>query len=283
MGLTRALLKFRGYIFGVTFDPTQGAPVEEPIFDPYQGAQGPQPSAPSPSRVRHRLLVFAAFISLFSTVGALALVGWGYWQWRHHLLAQQDQDGGDEDSSTKRTGLPADDPAESTSPTTQGSNDKPVPAVPDDTRVMRRGSIDVVDIGLSSPSLLEALKAQQRLAKAKGQRLLLMTTGSECSPCRGLDRSLDHPAMQQALAGVRLVRVDLKAFKEELGELRMPTNLYPAFFMLGPDLMPLDGIHGGEWDEDIADNIAPVLGPFVRGEYKQRRHEWSPTTGGVSL
>jgi hypothetical protein len=222
--------------------------------------------------------------SLCSTVVALSVVGWGYWQWRQQQLAQQQQEQSDEESSTKRTGLPAaEDPPETPAASPGSSGDKPMAAVPDETRIVRRGSLEVVDIGLSAPSLRQALEAQERVARVKGQRVLLMTTGSECSPCRGLDRALEQPQMQQALAGVRLVRVDLKAFKEELGELRMPTNLYPAFFMLGSDLTPLDGIHGGEWDEDIAENIAPVLGPFVRGEYRQRRHEWSPTTGGVSL
>jgi hypothetical protein len=81
-----------------------------------------------------------------------------------------------------------------------------------------------------------------------------------------------------------LVRVDLNVFGDELKQLRMPTNLYPAFFLLGPDNRPIDAVHGGEWDDDVAENIAPVLGAFVRGEYKKRRHpEWSPTTTSVPL
>ena len=90
--------------------------------------------------------------------------------------------------------------------------------------------------------------------------------------------------MQQALRDVRLVRVDLEVFREELERLRIPTRLYPGFFMIGPDTRPVDAIHGGEWDEDVAENIAPVLGSFVRGQYTERRHaEWSPTTTSVPL
>ena len=46
-----------------------------------------------------------------------------------------------------------------------------------------------------------------------------------------------------------------------------------------------DGINGGEWDDDIAINIAPVLGPFVRGTYAKRRSPWKklPRPGGTVL
>ena len=38
-------------------------------------------------------------------------------------------------------------------------------------------------------------------------------------------------------------------------------------------------IHGGEWDDDIPPNIAPVLGAFVRGKYGTRRYPWQPLPG----
>jgi hypothetical protein len=225
-----------------------------------------------------------ALTSLLGTFAAVGAVGWGYFYWSQLVTAQNEEPSEEEEPETKRAGLPAEEPAEQPSkPTNASGGDKPVPSVPDDTRMETRGGIDVVDVGLSSPSLDKALRAQHLLARAKRQTLLVMTTGADCAPCRGVARSLDDPLMQQALSGVRLVRVDLKAFKEELTELRMPTSLYPAFFLVGDDLTPLDGVHGGEWDDDIAANIAPVLGPFLRGEYKQRRHEWSPTNDGISL
>ena len=50
--------------------------------------------------------------------------------------------------------------------------------------------------------------------------------------------------------------------------------LVPAFVLLDEHNRPTDYVHGGEWDADIAPNIAPVLGDFMRGQYKQRRHPW---------
>jgi hypothetical protein len=37
-----------------------------------------------------------------------------------------------------------------------------------------------------------------------------------------------------------------------------------------------DLIDGGEWDADVPENIAPVLGAFVRGTYSNRRHARAP-------
>jgi hypothetical protein len=179
-------------------------------------------------------------------------------------------------------GQDADEPGDKGSKASAGDS-SPVASVPDDTKIERLGKIEVVDVGLSSRGLKEVLLTQSSLARAGAKRVLVMTTGRECQPCQGVATSLEDSRMQQALAGVRLVRVDLKVFKEELAALKMSVDVYPAFFLLGEDMTPIDGIHGGEWDADVPRNIAPVLRGFVKGEYLERRHNWSPTTGGVSI
>jgi len=80
--------------------------------------------------------------------------------------------------------------------------------------------------------------------------------------------------MQSALQKVRLVRLNVRDFSIQLKHLNVPVEKIPGFALLGSDLGPSDYVHGGEWDADIARNIAPVLGKFVRGEYKNRRHPW---------
>ncbi len=145
-----------------------------------------------------------------------------------------------------------------------------------DTRV---GAVPVVDIGLSEPSLEAALRKQRTLAERDGHKLVLQTTSTTCRPCQGVAAALTDPKMQAALAGVRLVRVDVHDFHEELTEMGIPHESIPGFFFLGTDLSPRDGIHGGEWDDDTADNIAPVVGPFVRGTYVRRRHPFAAPRG----
>ena len=90
--------------------------------------------------------------------------------------------------------------------------------------------------------------------------------------------------MQRALARVRLVRLDTAEFDVDLAELRVPHEAIPGFFLLAPDLTPRDGVDGGEWGDDVAANIAPVLGPFVRGTYEKRKQPWHALPpSGVSL
>jgi hypothetical protein len=160
----------------------------------------------------------------------------------------------------------------------------PAISAPKQTRTRVEGAITVVDVGVAVTSLSEELAKQRAEASTAGQTVLVMTTAAPCDPCRGVDASLRDPLVQTALARIRLVRIDIPAFHDELDGLRVPHERFPGFFLLAPDLSPRDGIDGGEWDDDIARNIAPVLGAFVRGKYSSRREAWKPLPGtGVSL
>ncbi|MBW2459037.1 MAG: hypothetical protein JRI68_31345 [Deltaproteobacteria bacterium] len=225
------------------------------------------------------MLLFVAVTSLLALFGAMGLVGWGVFQYRQLLAAQESAAADDdEEGAIKSAGLPVkqddddDDNAESTAT-----------GAPSQTVTATVGNIEVVDLGKSAAALQTSLIVQSALAAAKGKTVLVMTTRARCGPCRGVESALSDPLMQEALAGVRLVRIDLHVFREELADLKMATDLYPGFFLLGPDMRPWDGIHGGEWDEDVARNIAPVLSAFVKGEYTTRRQDWSATTDSIVL
>ena len=100
-----------------------------------------------------------------------------------------------------------------------------------------------------------------------------------CRPCLGVAASLADPKMQRALEKVRLVRVDVSDFRDDLLQLGMTAklvDLMPTFILLDVDLSPLDAVSGGEWDDDTADNIAPVLNQFARGTLTKRREHWTP-------
>jgi hypothetical protein len=149
------------------------------------------------------------------------------------------------------------------------------------TRVEKNGSITVVDVGLSVSSLAHEFAHQRAEAAAADETLLVMTTATACDPCRGVDEALRDPRLQSALGHVRLVRVDCQAFDDDLAALRVPTDRFPGFFLLASDLTPRDGIDGGEWDDDVAANIAPVLGAFVRNKYVVRRQGFRPVPAPV--
>jgi hypothetical protein len=216
------------------------------------------------------------------SLGVLLSVGWataialGVWTWRLHH--------GGEVASSQPEGEPSPEPVSAASPAAplqgaQPPTPSPAGCAPPQTTYRRVGGLSIVDIGVDVSALGEELAKQRAEAQLQGEKVLVMTTSDPCEPCRGVDRSLGDPLMQTALRSVRLIRVDIDVFKEDLDQLKMPRRLHPGFFLLAPDLTPRDGINGGEWDDDIARNIAPVLGAFVRGQYATRRHPWQPLPG----
>ncbi len=140
------------------------------------------------------------------------------------------------------------------------------------------GEITVVDVNRSIPSLGAELERQRKVAEERGERLLLWLVVPECAPCQGVETALHDPRMQEALQKVRLVRLNAADFQIELHRMHVPTHAIPGFALLGKNGRPVDYVHGGEWDADIAQNIAPVLGGFIRGNYIDRRYPWR---GGI--
>ncbi len=147
----------------------------------------------------------------------------------------------------------------------------PQGTVPQTTEERTVGDVVVVEVGVKEPNLKQFLVAQQTLAKASGKEVMIMTTRSGCDPCNGVMNALPDPLMQQALGKVRLVRVDIEVFRQELERMGITTSVMPVFALLRADGSPRDAIDGGEWGEDIPANVAPVLGPFVKGELKNRK------------
>lgn len=221
-------------------------------------------------------------------LGAVMTMAWGAalstWAWAHRYGEDIVTERGDDTPAVARPGErsrgPRGAPAPSPAP---GPAEAPAKilgeGVPKTTQSKREGAIGVIDVGISVTSLSEELAKQRAEAAKMGETLLLMTTASRCDPCRGVDRALADPLLQTALARIRLVRVDVEVFHEDLELLKVPHEAIPGFFLLSPDLTPRDGINGGEWDADIAPNIAPVLGAFVRGRYGARKKAWAPLPG----
>jgi hypothetical protein len=233
-------------------------------------------------RERHRASVRLATFGI--VLGVILLPAWGvglsYFVWSRVLRAQEP---GFEPVVPRRApSPPVPDPREPRDPRAPRGRSPSGPAVP--TRVEHQGRITIIDVGSSSPSLADELADQRAAASAAHETLVLMTTADGCAPCRGVDASLKDPLLQGALGGVRLVRVDIVAFHDDLDALHIPHDKIPGFFLLAVDFTPRDGVDGGEWDDDIPRNIAPVLGPFVRGQYKKRRTPWRPLPGaGINL
>jgi hypothetical protein len=141
-------------------------------------------------------------------------------------------------------------------------------------REHRIGDIVLVDIGAEIVSLDEEIDRQRGLAMHSHERLLVWLVVQDCKSCNAVEASLPSLDVQRALGRARLVRLDAVEFLAELSRLGVPMDAFPAFVLLGRDGHAADYLHDGEWDEDVPENIAPVLKSFVEGTYSRRRSPW---------
>jgi hypothetical protein len=136
------------------------------------------------------------------------------------------------------------------------------------------GAITVVDLGADSGALSQIFQSQYEKAEASGGRVLAFVVGPDCSPCNGVSLALTDSRIQRALGGWRIVRVDVRERADELTLLGIPVETIPGLALLAPGARTADYLHGGEWDADIPDNIAPVLTDFVTQGHRPRRYPW---------
>jgi hypothetical protein len=136
------------------------------------------------------------------------------------------------------------------------------------------GRITLVDLGADAGPLARALTREFDEAQAERAKAIVFVVGPDCSPCNGVALALRDARLQKALAGVRLVRIDASERAGELELLGIPTDNIPGFALLAPGARPEDYLHGGEWDADIPDNIAPVLIDLVVRGHRPRRYPW---------
>jgi hypothetical protein len=244
--------------------PSSGDP--DSIADPYVlgPLRGAVPQPPAPPRRYRSTLVTAA-------LGLALVVSWGT---GIGLLVQRVFW-----APTDPVAAVAGGPRRASLPPSPARASIPGAAVPRATTTIERGAITVVDVGVGASSLADELARQRAAARDAHETMVVMTTILDSPTSASLFEALSDPRMQAALARVRLVRVDIKVFVEDLDSLDIPRVGYPSFFVLGPDLRPRDGIDADEWDENIPENMAPVLSAFVRGTLTKRRTPWQARSG----
>lgn len=165
--------------------------------------------------------------------------------------------------------VPAPAPAPGAPPAEVAEAEPSLPVLP-----AQVGKIAIVEAN-GSRALEAQLLAQLAESKAAGEQVVLWTVTTDCEPCDAVGRALPDARMQKALGKVRLVRADAASFHVELRRLGVPIESFPGFTLLDSQARAQDYIHGGEWDDDIPANIAPVLEKFVKHAFAGRRHPWS--------
>jgi len=132
------------------------------------------------------------------------------------------------------------------------------------------GSVHVVDLKSSGGSLRTQLVLELAAAKGDGDKLLVITAARTCAACDEIFASFIDYDVQDSLRHVRVVRVDVDQFPTELAGLGMDKPGLPWFFRYDDQMKLIDAISADEWDDNDAENIAPVLKRFVAGTYKHR-------------
>jgi hypothetical protein len=96
--------------------------------------------------------------------------------------------------------------------------------------------------------------------------------------CGEIARAMREPDLQTTLASVRLVRVDVDELAAEIAPLGMKERTLPWFYLVDAKGAPRDAISADEWDDNEAEEIAPVLESFLEGKLRARRKAWRGTT-----
>jgi hypothetical protein len=154
----------------------------------------------------------------------------------------------------------------------------PSPSAMAATSATLGGRPQVVDLHTSGGALRSQLVTQASSAQQKGEAILVETSAKSCDPCSEIELAVPDPTVQDALSKVRLLRVDVAEFRTELAGLRMNEPTVPWFYLLDTRGQPRDAISADEWDDNDAENIAPVLGAFVHGKLQPRRTSWRGRT-----
>jgi hypothetical protein len=144
---------------------------------------------------------------------------------------------------------------------------------PSPSRSTTYGTVEVIDVDPDDGSLRAQLGEVLADAADAKSPVLVQTTAKWCKPCQGFEKSLNDVRVQNALKGVVIVRVDIDEWeRSELKDMDMDMGSVPWFFKLDAKLKRSDAISSGEWDDDIPENIAPVMRDYMAGRLAKRRH-----------
>lgn len=140
------------------------------------------------------------------------------------------------------------------------------------------GRIHVVDLHASTAPLRSQLADEVKSGKTAGETVLVETTAAACAACTEIARAMRDPALQAVLGSVRLVRLDVREVGSELPALGMKEPALPWFYVIDAHGDVRDGISADEWDDNDAENVAPVLDAFLHGKLRSRRRPWRGAT-----
>jgi hypothetical protein len=109
-----------------------------------------------------------------------------------------------------------------------------VESVSSEQVTVRKLRFDQVELHPSGDPLVSQLQHQATLAKEVGERPFVLLHAQWCMPCKQLEREIERSDGVR-LAGLRLIKLDVDEFEEELGGVGLSSGAIPAVCKLGPD------------------------------------------------
>jgi hypothetical protein len=111
--------------------------------------------------------------------------------------------------------------------------------------------------------LLDAIRAEARAASGAGETLVLYVGARWCKPCLHFEQALASGKHDEALAGLRLLHVDLDARGPELAAQGYATNVIPYFVVPTPKGTPsARKFSTSTMGREVVEQIVAGLAPF---------------------
>ena len=125
----------------------------------------------------------------------------------------------------------------------------------------------IVEIRPADGELQDQLVARYDDAQKRHLHPFVQVYADWCAPCRAVRHEMDDPRMVAAFEGVYLVRVQYDPWKDALLKLLAgKTPGVPVFYEIEQDGKLGRFVDGGAWGADKAENIAPVLAAYFKGD-----------------
>ena len=122
---------------------------------------------------------------------------------------------------------------------------------------------EIVELAREGDAKLHDLLAAQFVeATGKELRCFAEFRADWCGPCKKLEESMDDPCIQQAFAGVYLVRLEHGDWEDDAEGAGFAIDSIPAFFEIDESGKSTRMITGGAWGEDTPENMAKTLDEF---------------------
>ena len=147
------------------------------------------------------------------------------------------------------------------------------------------GNIELIDVGDSTPDFSDFVAEQAKAAHDSNQHCLLMTMLPKCPSCAAIGYAVEKGLLGRDLGRIRLIRLDLDEFEQEVRRLHLPIDRVPGFVLVDATGSVVDFLDGGEWGANDPAEFAPIISAFVNGRLAQRRYLWTrlPQSRAIDL